>query len=73
MVRRLTDLDDAGAAGRRDRVADADLVFEQDEKACDDVLDERLRAEADGQAEDPGAGEDRLQIDPELAEDEHDA
>ncbi len=50
-------------------VADADLIFEDEEEAGDDVADQRLRAEADGQADDAGAGEHRGDVHVQLAQD----
>ena len=40
-------------------VADAHLVLEDQEEAGDDVAHQRLRAEADRQADDAGAGQRR--------------
>jgi hypothetical protein len=57
----------ARAAGGCDRVPDADLILQQDEKSGDDILDERLRAEADGESEDPSTRQDRFQSTPNLA------
>src|SRR5690606_40113029 len=50
------------------RSADADLVLENDEEAADDVLDERLRAEADRQAHDARAGKDGRDVETEVAQ-----
>ena len=50
-------LDAPGHAVDARAVADAHLVFEDQEEARDDVAHEVLRAEADGQAGDAGAGE----------------
>ncbi len=61
-------LDHPGAAAEVDHVADPDGVAEQDEEPVDDVLDELLRAEADGEADDAGAGQERGRLDAELAE-----
>ena len=43
-------------------VADADLVLEDQEEPADDVADQRLRAEADRQAGDAGAGQHRRDV-----------
>ena len=58
----------AGAVDPGD-VADADVVVEDQEEAGDEVLDQRLRAEADGQADDAGAGQHRHDVDVQLAQD----
>ncbi len=58
-------LDESGLAVDRDHVAEANLVFEDQEEAGDDVADEILRAEADGQAGDPRPGQDRPNVDAE--------
>ena len=58
----------AGAVDRRD-VADAHLILENQEEAADDVAHQRLRAEADRQAGNPGAGQHRRDVDAELVED----
>ena len=49
-------------------VADAHLILEDQEEAGDHVLDERLRAEADGEADDAGAGEHRRDVHVQRAE-----
>src|SRR5262249_19843912 len=65
-------LDDAGMAlADIDDVADRERILDQDEEPGDDVLDERLAAEADGEADDAGAGKQRRDGDPELGEDDH--
>ena len=65
-MRRLICFDEpAGAVDRRD-VTDADLILEEEEEAADDVADQRLRAEADRQAGDAGAGQHRGDVDLEL-------
>jgi hypothetical protein len=51
------------------RVADAVLVLEHDEQAGQVVGDQALRAEADGQTDDSGAGQQRAQRDAHLVED----
>ena len=53
-------------------VADAVLVLEQHEQAGDEVLDQVLRAEAERDAGDAGAGQQRREVHPELAQDQHD-
>ena len=62
-------LDDAGRLADVDDVADAVLVLDEHEDAGDEVLHEALRAEADGDADDAGAGDERAEVDAELAED----
>ena len=49
-------------------VADAHLVLEDQEEAGDHVAHQRLRAEADRQADDPGAGEAGRDVEVELAQ-----
>ncbi len=49
-------------------VADGDRVLHEDEDAGDDVLHQRLRAKAYGQAEHAGTGEQRGDIDAEFRE-----
>ena len=49
-------------------VADAHLILEDQEEAGDDVAHQRLRAEADRQADDAGAGQRRGDVDVELAQ-----
>ena len=46
-----------------DDVADAVLVLEDHEDAGEEVLDQALRAEADGDTDDAGAGDDRADVD----------
>ena len=48
-----------------DVLADAESIVEQVEDAGDHVLDQRLRAEADGDADDAGAGDQRPDLDAE--------
>ena len=50
------------------RIAEADLILGDQEDPRDDVLDQRLRAEADRQADDAGAGQHRRDVDVELAQ-----
>ena len=52
-----------------DDVADADLVLEDQEEAADQIPDQGLRAEAERDADDPGAGQRRRDVDAELAQD----
>ena len=59
---RVDALDVAADAGDLDVFVDPEGIVEKEEQAGDQVLDEGLRAEADGQAEDPGAGEHRADI-----------
>ena len=47
-------------------LASTDLVLDQDEKPGDDVLDQRLAAEADRETDDAGAGEQGRDVDAEL-------
>src|SRR5213078_849769 len=61
-------LDEAGLARDLDHVAFAHLIVEQDEKAVEVVLDQALRAEADGDAGDARGSEDRRNGDAELAQ-----
>src|SRR5712691_1799064 len=49
-----------------DDVADRDLVLDQNEEPRDDVLDERLAAEADRQTDNPGAGQKRCDVEADL-------
>ena len=61
--------DDACGLAEVDDVADAVLVLDEHEDARQEVLHEALRPEADGDADDAGAGDDRTEVDAELAED----
>ena len=45
------------------RVADLELVFHQNKKSVDHIFDQGLRAKANGQAGNPRAGEQRLNVD----------
>ena len=47
-----------------DDVADAELVLDQDEDAGQEVAHQRLRAEAERDAEDAGAGQQRPELMP---------
>ena len=62
-------LDRAAHAGDPDDVALRELVLDEDEDAVEEVLDEALGAEADGDADDPEARDRRPDVDAELAED----
>src|SRR5262245_17290248 len=69
--------DAAGDAVDASQITDADLVLEDQKEARDDVAHQILRPEADGQAGDAGAGQDRHDVDGQLAHhhqdpDEHD-
>jgi thioredoxin-related protein len=64
-------LDQPALAGHLDHVALAHLVFQQQEKAVEVVLDQALRAETDGDAEHPGGGEDRRDGNADLGEHQH--
>ena len=43
-------------------VADRELILRQDKDASNDVLDQRLRARSDGEADDAGTGQRRADI-----------
>ena len=60
--------DSAAEAGEGDDVADLHGVLEEEEKAGNEVLDEFLRAKADGDADNAGAGEERSDVHADLAE-----
>ena len=60
-------LDRAAGLAEVDHVADAVLILEQHEQPGDQVLDQCLGAEAEGQTGDAGAGEQRRELDAELA------
>ena len=62
---RVDALDVASDAGDLDVFVDPKGIVEEEEQAGDQVLDQGLRAEADGQAEDSRAGEHRTDIDAE--------
>ena len=53
-------------------VADAHLILEDEEEAGDDVAHQVLRAEADRQAGDAGAGQNRQHVDRQLAQQHQD-
>ena len=63
-------LDRPGRGAGVDDVAHAELVLDQHEDAGEEVLDQALGTEADGHAGDAGAGDERAQVDPQLAEDD---
>ena len=69
VTRRRDRLDGADGLADVDHVADAVLVLEDHEDAGQEVLDQRLRTEAERDADDPGAGDDRGDVDADLAED----
>ena len=52
-----------------DVLADAEGIVDQEEHAADDVAHQGLRAEADGDADDPGAGDQRADLDAERGQD----
>ena len=61
-------LDRAGRRADVDHVTDAVLVLDQHEEAGEEVLHDRLRTEAEGDAADAGTGDERGQIDLQLPE-----
>ena len=71
MIRRPTASTVPLASPKSIDVADAVLVLEHHEDAGQEVLDDVLRAEAERDADDAGRGDDRREVDPELAEDQH--
>ena len=60
-------LDRAGGDADVDHVADAVLVLEQHEEPGEEVADQRLRAEPERDAGDPGTREQRREVHSELA------
>ena len=62
-------LDRAGHAGQAHDVALAELVLDEDERAVEVVADERLGAEADGDADDAEPGDGRPDVEAELVQD----
>ena len=69
-----TDRDPLDGSLRRadvDVLADAEGVVDQEEDARDDVADQRLGAEADGDADDAGTGQQRADVDAERRDDDH--
>ena len=65
--------DHAGLARDVDDVADPDGVAEEDKEAGDQILDQRLRAETDGETHDTGTGEQGCGLDAEVAQGEKEA
>lgn len=63
--------DEAAFVVEVDDIADADLIFEEDEEAADDVLDEVLCTESDGEADYTGGGDDGADFEAELFENHH--
>src|SRR4051812_35642846 len=61
-------LDHARQPRHADAVADLDGVLQQQEQPGDEVLHQLLRAEADGDADDAGARQQRRDVDADLAE-----
>ena len=55
-----------------DHIADVDGAFEHEKCAGDNVLDQRLSAEADRQADDAGAGQQRRDIHAQLGQNDQD-
>ena len=63
-------LDGARMAGDVDIVAEGDRILDEDEEAGDDVLDQGLGTETDSQADNPGAGQQRRDVDAEFGQDD---
>ena len=61
-------LDRAGRSAHVDEVADAVLVLDDDEDTGDEIGDQGLGPEADRQADDAGACDERAQVEPQLAQ-----
>ena len=61
----------ACGAANGDHITDVDDVFELDENTGDDVLHHFLRPETNRQTQDPGRGQQRPDIKPDLAEHKH--
>ena len=61
-------LDGAGGRAGVDHVADPVLVLHQHEDAGDEVADQVLGAEPDGDPDDPGPGDQRAEVEPQGAE-----
>ncbi len=61
-------LDHAGQPADLHDVADRDGILEQQEDAGDDVAHQRLRTEADGDADDTGTGDQRRDVHADLGE-----
>ena len=62
----------AGGIAHIDDIADAVLVLDEHEDPAEEVFDQALCSEADGNAHDPGTGDQRPKVDVELAERHHD-
>ena len=71
VVRSPTELHRADGIAEIDHVADAVLVLDQHEHAGQQVAHDRLGAEADGDADDAGARDERSEIHVEFAEQHH--
>src|ERR1700722_1357301 len=61
-------LDGPGETGHRDVVTDLDGIFQQQKQPGNEVLHQFLRAEADGDADDSGAGQQRRNVDADFAQ-----
>ena len=61
-------LDGARQAGYRDVVTDLHGIFQEEKQPGDEVLHQFLRAEADGDADDAGAGQQRSDVDADFAQ-----
>src|SRR5690625_952160 len=73
-------LDHTGMSRDQHHISNRDGVFDQDENAGNDILDQGLSTEADGQADHPGAGQQRRDVHADFRQDdqgnqhhEHDA
>lgn len=64
-------LDRAGLPAGINDVADAELVFQEEEESREVILDQTLRSESDGNTDDPGGSQDRGDRNAQLPEDEH--
>ena len=62
-------LDDTREIADLHDVAHAKLIFEENEETRDDIFHETLRAEADSEAHDAGAGKHRTDVETELGAD----
>ncbi|MNX92704.1 hypothetical protein D3C86_1248560 [compost metagenome] len=58
----------AGVVGQLDRIADGDGILDHDEQAGDQILHQALGAEADGQADHAGAGQQRRDVDTQVGQ-----
>jgi hypothetical protein len=61
--------DESAGAVDRHHVADTHLVLEDQEEPANQILDQALRAEAERDADDAGAGQSRRDVDLELVQD----